>query len=191
MSQLDRDALKDQQLCTSRFQCQRVVEQRLRRVAAALHFIAAENIDRLWGQTKVAANRHRAFRQHFHRFRKPGAAFKLDHVGACAHHNGGVSEGLFRGGVGHKRQVSEQQAMGGAATYRLGVVGDIFHGHRQGRVVPLHRHAQRVTYQHHVDPFIGKQLCKAVVIGGDGGEALLLLFAFLQQGDSGRFHNVS
>ena len=58
--------------------------------------------------------------------------------------------------------------------------------------MPLYRHAQRITDQHHVDAFIGKQLSEAVVVGGDSREALFLLFAFLQHSDSGGFaHNLS
>jgi len=72
-----------------------------------------------------------------------------------------------------------------------GVIGDIFHGNRQGGVVTLHRHSQRVTYQQHIYAFIGEQLREAVIVGGNGGKALLFLFAFLQQGNGGRFHNIS
>ena len=114
-----------------------------------------------------------------------------NHIGSRAHHDGGVLEGLFWCGISHKRQVCEQQAVRRAAAYRAGMVGDIFYGHRQGGVVALYRHTQRIADQQHVDTFVGKQLGKAVVIGGDSGEAFLLLFAFLQHGDCGRFHNVS
>lgn len=56
----------------------------------------------------------------------------------------------------------------------------------------LYRHAKRVPHQHDVNAFIGKQFGKAVIVSGDGGEAFLFLFVFLQQGDSGRFaHNFS
>ena len=139
----------------------------------------------------MSAYGYRALGEHFHRIRQPCAALDFDHIGPRAHHDGGVLEGLFRRGVSHKRQIGEQQAVWRAPAHRAGMVGDIFYGHRQGGVVALYRHAQRIADQHHVDTLIGKQLCKAVVIGGDSGEAFLLLFAFLQQGDSGRFHNVS
>lgn len=55
----------------------------------------------------------------------------------------------------------------------------------------LHRHSQRVAYQQHIYAFIGEQLREAVIVGGNGGKALLFLFAFLQQGNGSRFHNIS
>ena len=71
------------------------------------------------------------------------------------------------------------------------MIGDIFYGDRQGGVVTLHRHSQRVAHQQHINAFIGEQLREAMVVGGNGGKALLFLFAFLQQGNGGRFHNIS
>ena len=53
----------------------------------------------------------------------------------------------------------------------------------------LNGHAQRVADQHHIDAFVGEQFGKAVVVGGNGGEAFLFLLVFLQQGDGGWFHH--
>ena len=71
------------------------------------------------------------------------------------------------------------------------MIGDIFHGDRQGGVVTLYRHSQGIAHQQHINAFIGEQLREAMVVGGNGGKALLFLFAFLQQGNGGRFHNIS
>ena len=140
----------------------------------------------------MTANRHRAFGEHFYGIRKPGATFDFDHIRARAHHDGGVFKCLLRSGVSHKRQVGEQQAVGRATAHGAGVVGNVFHGDRQGGVVPLYRHAQRIANQHHVEANIGEQFSKAIVVGSDCCEALFLLFAFLQHSDSSGFaHNLS
>ncbi|CNU19043.1 Uncharacterised protein [Salmonella enterica subsp. enterica serovar Bovismorbificans] len=90
----------------------------------------------------MTTNRHGAFGEHFHRINQPGAAFNFDHIGPRTHHDSRVFTCLFRGGVSHKRQVGEQQAVRRATSHGTSVVSDIFHGDRQGGVVPLNRHAQ-------------------------------------------------
>ncbi|CSF12724.1 Uncharacterised protein [Shigella sonnei] len=100
--------------------------------------------------------RNGTFGQHFYGFDQPLTALNFDHIGTGTHNRCGVFKGLFRRGIRHKRQVSQQQAVWRTTTYGGSVVGDIGNGHRQGGVVTLNRHAQRVAYQHDVKSFISK-----------------------------------
>ena len=124
--------------------------------------------------------RNGTFGQHLYGFYQPLTAFNFDHVSTGTHNRCGVFEGLFRRGIRHKRQVSQQQAVWCAATYGGSVVGDIGNGNWQGGVVPLNRHAQRIAHQHDVKPFISKEFGEAIVISGDGRETFFFLFVLLQ-----------
>ncbi|MNP57720.1 hypothetical protein D3C76_1525740 [compost metagenome] len=88
----------------------------------------------------MAADRHRALGEHAYGVDQPGTAFHFDHVGPGAHHRGGILKRLLRRGVSHKRQIGEQQAGGGPATHRPGVVSNILYRHRQSGVMSLDRH---------------------------------------------------
>ena len=113
--QLGRHAFQHQQLNTGQFQILRVLQQLFGgQFVTSLYLIAAEHVDRLRRQAQVAAHRHCALGEHFHRVAQPAAAFQFHHVGAGAHQLGGVGEGLFRGGVTHERQIGQQQAGAGA-----------------------------------------------------------------------------
>lgn len=78
----------------------------------------------------MTTNWNGTFGQHLYGFHQPLTAFNFDHVGSGTHYRCGVFKGLFRRGIRHKWQVSQQKAVWRAATHSGGVIGDIGNGNR-------------------------------------------------------------
>lgn len=90
----------------------------------------------------MRAHWHATFGQQTDGLCQPGGAFELDHVGAGLHQGGAVGEGLLRCGVGHERQVGEDQGALVATLDAGSVVGHFGGRDRQGTVMALQDHAQ-------------------------------------------------
>ncbi|MCY1175339.1 hypothetical protein D9M73_155720 [compost metagenome] len=156
---------------------------------AALHFVAAQHVDGLRGQAHVRAHRHTTLGQQADGFGQPGCAFDFYHVGAGLHQCGAVGKGLLRRGVGHERQVGEDQRAVVAAFDAGGVVGHLRRGDRQGAVVALQDHPQRVAHQQHFNAGLAGGLGEGRVVAGQHGDFFTLGLEAVK-GGKGYFRHV-
>ncbi len=69
------------------------------------------------------------------------------------------------------------------------MVHHLIHGYRQGAVVALKHHAERVADQDDINAGFADELGKGRVIGGQGRESLALLLVF-PQGIDGNSHRI-
>ncbi len=95
----------------------------------------------------------------------------------CArlHQRRAVDQGLLQCGVGHERQVGENHCALVAAFHACNVVRRFSGGNRQGAVVALQDHAQRVAYQQHFDTRLGGRVGEGCVVAGEHGDFFTLL----------------
>ncbi len=156
---------------------------------AALYFIAAEHVYGLRCQAQVGAHRHTALGQQPDGLGQPGCTFDLDHMGAGLHQRRTVGKGRFGRGVGHERQVGENQCAVIAALDRGGVVGHVCRGDRQGAVMALQDHAQGVAHQQDVDASLAGCLGERRVIAGQHGDFFTLGLQAIE-GGKGYFRHV-
>ena len=83
---------------------------------------------------------------------RPAAAFELDHLRAGLHQTAALRKRLLaRLVVAGERQVGDQPGVAVAARHAARVVRHLVERHRQGAVVPLQHHAERIADQQHVD----------------------------------------
>ncbi|KAG1386546.1 hypothetical protein G6F59_016805 [Rhizopus arrhizus] len=73
--------------------------------------------------------------------------FDLDHLGTGLQQLQRGIQRAFGRSVGAKRQVGPQQRTLQYAGHGAGVVDHVGHGHRQGRIMALHDHPQRIADQ--------------------------------------------
>ena len=106
----------------------------------------------------MRAHRDAAVGQQADRLGQPGGALELDHVGAGLHQQRRIVQGLLGGRVGHERQVGDDHRAAVATLDAGSVVGHIGDGDRQGAVVTLQDHAERVADQQHLDACIAGRL---------------------------------
>ena len=112
----------------------------------------------------------------------PGAAFEFDDLRAGPHQRGGVLQGLGFRGVAHERHVAHQQGAFVAALDATHVIDHVVHGDRQGAVVPLQHHAERVAHEQHFDAGAGRHAGEAGVIGRQADEFLARALHLVQAG---------
>jgi hypothetical protein len=96
------------------------------------------------------------------------ATLELDHLGAGGHQADGVAQRPLRAFLeGPERHVGNHQRSPARAGDARGVVGDVGEGDRQGRVVPLQDHAERVADEQGIDARGFTELGEAGVVAGE------------------------
>jgi hypothetical protein len=128
-----------------------IFHQLARGIATALDLEAAQAQHRLRGQAQVRADRNLALDQVADDVDLEAGTFDLDHLGTGLQQLQRGIQRAFRGGIGAERQVGHQQRTLQHAGHGAGVVDHVGHGHRQGRIMTLHDHAQRIADQDQVD----------------------------------------
>ena len=111
------------------------------------------------------------------------ARLQLDGLGTSfLEETAGILHGVVhRRLIGQKRQVADHHGLFRPPCDRLAVMEHIFHGDRQGIFIPQHDHAQRIAHEQRVDSRFVKQLRRGIIVGGEHGEFLLVLFGFLER----------
>ena len=110
-------------------------------------------------------------------------AFELDGVHAgFLEETPGVFDGLAGGDlVGHKRHVTDQQGVFGAAGDSFTVVEHIVHGDGQGAFITQHDHAEGITHQDHVHAHLVHDQGGGIVVGGEHADGLVARFHRLDE----------
>ena len=71
---------------------------------------------------------------------QPMAAFHFYHMGARLHDTSGIAHSILTAGVGHKRQVANNEGFLIAAPHRFDVVKHVVHSDGDGGIKPQYRH---------------------------------------------------
>ena len=135
-------------------------------VLAALHLETAEAVHRLRGEAQVAAHGNFALDQVADRGQLVAGAFQLDHArtGPDEAHRGRMR--LLRRAIGTEWEIGDLQRALRTAGDRRRVVDDVVHPHRQGRIMALHHHAQRIADQDQVGAVVIQHAGEAGVVAG-------------------------
>ena len=129
--------------------------------------VAAEAVHVLRGQAHVRADGNSALDYERDRGRHLIAALQLDHLRAGLQQPHRVFECLLRTDlIGAEWHVRDDEGALRATGDRAGVVGDVLDGHRQGRIVPLHHHAERIADQQRIDAGAVQHRSKGRVVAG-------------------------
>ena len=163
---------------------------------AALDLEAAELVVALRREADVAHHRDARGDEPVHELGVDRAALELDRVAAALLHQlAGVGHALLdRRLVRHERHVADDVRAARPAGDGAAVVDDLVERDRQGRVVALHDHAERVADEQHVGAGLVEQARERGVVGGEHGDPLASLLHLPQgvDGDAtrGRLHSV-
>ncbi|VTQ32412.1 Uncharacterised protein [Pseudomonas aeruginosa] len=149
---------------------------------AALDLEAAEQVDRLRGQAEMRADRHAHLCQAGDRLRQPGPTLQLDHVCAGLHQADRVGKGLGHGMAGFEGQVGDDQGTFVTAFHAGRVIGHFLVADRQGAVVTLQYHSERISDQKHVHAGLAGGVGEGGVVAGQHGDLLAALLQPLQGG---------
>ncbi len=136
----------------------------------------------------MRADRDAALGQQADRIGQPQRPFNLDHVRAGLHQQGAVDHGLLGGGVGHERQVGEDQGIAVTAFDGGHVISHFCGGDRQGAVVALQNHAEGVAHQQHFDAGLVAGVGEGRVVAGQHGDFFTFLLQTLQGGQGDGWH---
>ena len=118
----------------------------------------------------MRTDRYAALNQSMNAVTEPGAPFQLDHLRARLHQAGAGMQRVVRIGEAHKRQVGHDQGVGSSPRHALRVVGHGIQRHRDGCVVALQHHAERVAHQNGVSARFARKLCESRIIGRNHDE---------------------
>jgi flavin-dependent dehydrogenase len=135
---------------------------------------AAELVVALRGQADVAHHRDAGGDQPLDELGVDRTALELDRVAAALLHQlAGVADALLdRCLVRHERHVADDMCTPGTARYRTAVVRDLVERHRQGGVVALDDHAERVAHEEHVRAGLVEQPREGRVVGREHRDLL-------------------
>ena len=120
------------------------------------------------------------------------AALQLDGLNAAFLHQSarGPQRIVARDLVRHERQVTDQVGPFGTTGHACAVIDHVVQRHRQGVVMTLHDHAQRVAHENHVRTRHVDQACHGRVVGGDHHKPLVVGLLLPKVQHSGSFHDV-
>jgi voltage-gated potassium channel len=167
--QLGRYAFQHDRERPGRLQQLRVVQQPLAVLAAALHPVTAEGVDRLRGEPEVGHHRDAGRHQLLDLVHDPPAAFELDRLragfleeaaGRCERGTGGAL-------IGAERQVRDHHGPAGGADDRGGERYQLIDGDRDGAGVTVDDHGGRVTDQQDRNARLVEDVRREGVVGGE------------------------
>ncbi len=192
-----RNRLEDDRVHTRLFESERIREQPLATTGiTALDLEAAELVIALRRQADVAHDGNPRRDQLPDELRVNGAALELDRVtAAILHQLPGVGHRLLeRRLIRHERHVADDVSSPGSPRDRATVIGHLVERHRQGRVVTLDDHAERIADQEDVRACFFEKPRKRGVIGSEHGDLLAFLFHLPERVDGdatrSRLHSV-
>ncbi|KAG1450140.1 hypothetical protein G6F57_016478 [Rhizopus arrhizus] len=160
-----------------------IFHQLARGIASALDLEATQAQHRLRGQAQMRADRDLALDQIADDVDLEAGTFDLDHLGTGLQQLQRGIQRAFGRSVGAKRQVGHQQRTLQYAGHGAGVVDHVGHGHRQGRIMALHDHPQRIADQDQVNAVCVKSAGKAGVVGGQHDQLLAIALGLGQGGN--------
>ena len=175
LGDLGRDALEHHRVGAGVLERAGVGDQPLgAAVLATLDLEAAQLVERLRGQADVTHDRDAARHQAPDQLGVLGAALELDRVSAALlDQASGRGQGRLDAGlVRHERHVADHVSPVRAARHRAGVIDDLVEGDRQGGLVALDDHAQRVADQEQVGVALVEQTREGRVVAGQHGDLL-------------------
>ena len=133
---------------------------------------AAERVDGLGREPEVAHHRDPALRETGNRLDHPAAALELDGVHPCLQVLHRVVDGIPAGAlIRPKREITDQQLVGGTARHGAGVVEHLGHRHGEGVGVPEDVVGEGVPDQEHRYLRLREQPRGRVVVCGEHDEA--------------------
>ena len=154
-----------------------------------LHPVTPQLVYRLGLQSEVRTHRNALTGEATHRLQLHGPSFQLHHLRpALFHQPAGVRNGLPRIHVGQERHIGHQQRPTATTGHAAGMVDHLVEGHRQGALLPLNHHSERIPHQQDLHPRRIEQRGEAAVVGGQTGELLSRLLHLLQGGEGDPLH---
>ena len=152
-----------------------------RRFRLALNAITTQRMHRLRRQPEVATNRNTARGQKVYGLGHTFTAFEFDHLRAGRHQLGGIGKRLRRAGlIGSPRHVADNKSALRSARNTGGVIDGVALRHRQGGVVTLHHHAERITDQDGIDTGRINHRSETRIVGRQHRDTFAVLLHFLQ-----------
>lgn len=128
----------------------------------------------------MGADRYTIARQLAHRITQPFPALNLDHLRTRLHQLRRAVQGLLRGGAGHERKVGDDKGAVVSALYAGSVINHIFQPDRQGAVMALQDHPQRIADEEHLNARRAQCMCKCCVVAGEHGDLFTALLEVFQ-----------
>ena len=106
---------------------------------------------------------------------------ELDDMSSDTHQLRSILECQALGVVTHEWHVAHDERTDIAPLYGFEMIENVFHGHRQGRVVTLDHHAKGIAHQHDLDADTAGNFSESRIVGRDASETLAL---GLERGES-------
>lgn len=160
-AEFGRNRLEHDREGAGRFEGERVVEQPLARVAAALHPThPAEHVDALWGQAEMSHDRDAGRNQHLDLGNHCATTFQLDRLGAALlEMPHGIGQRQLRSRlVAAEGQVGHDQSLCGAADHGLNHRNQLVHRDWHGVGVAEHQLPAGITDEQCADVGLLKHL---------------------------------
>ncbi len=126
-------------------------------IGFALDTVATKLVDRLRRQANMTADGDTAFHQIADGVCNQDATFHLDHMGARLDQLDCIHVGGFLIWIGAERHIGHNQCRLVATCHAGGMVSTVIDGNRQGGIMSLADHAQRITDQQCLDTALVQQ----------------------------------